>query len=73
MYKCVVDFELECFDEDGRSCDAIMIVEVGSIWEVDLGDKLIDGENRLINNTTNQWIEISDEVLEGYFVKLKQE
>lgn len=67
MYECVVDFELEKYDEDGFWTEEYVTIRKGSQWEIDSESDIIGGEIHLDNVDGTQWIEISKETLNRYF------
>ena len=71
-YICKQGFEIEKFDEDGRSTESTMKVEAGSLWEVDEKASIIGGEIHIKNRENLEWLELSKESLKGLFAPLHQ-
>ena len=74
-YQCVVEFEIEGYDDDGFSTEESMTVYEGSLFvEVEPDKKIIDGEIRLegIEDAEGQWLEITEDTLENNFIKVDE-
>lgn len=68
-YKCIAPFSLDEYDENGFSTGEIHEVKAGEIYEIG-AERIIDGEIHL--NSDTSWLEISREMLEKYFVEVKE-
>lgn len=76
LYKCIKDFYIENYDDNGFSKDTYSRISKGSIWELDeepyrfIGD---DDSIRLLRIWKSKkaktviWIEISKETFEAFF------
>lgn len=75
-YVCIEDFEVPFCDEDGGTTEKYSKVKKGSQWNLDPENTytLTGAELRLENNDDElDWIEISNERLEKYFVEMIDE
>ena len=67
-YKCIKEFAVNRYDEDGARIDDSMKIEEGSVWESsEKPDRIIGGEVFLINREKQQWLEIPKDRLEESF------
>lgn len=66
--KCIKSFSVEKYDGDGFFIEnSEMIIEDGSIWEIEEGtSRIIGGEISLISDKL-EWLEISKETLKENF------
>ncbi|CEQ04103.1 Uncharacterised protein [[Clostridium] sordellii] len=71
MYKCIEGFTVDICDGDGFTIEESgFVVEEGSIWEVnEEAINLLGADIHLEND--DSWIEISKEILEECFIKIK--
>lgn len=71
MYKCIESFVIDIVDGDGFTIEESGdLVEEGSIWEInEEAINILDADIHLENE--NSWIEISREILEQCFIKIK--
>ena len=71
-YKCIKEFELPFFDEDGRMTSGIHKVSTGSIWEY-AHDYSSNSDARLYlkeGNSDFEYIDITYERMEQYFERI---
>lgn len=71
-YKCIKEFELPFFDEDGRMTNGIHKVSEGSIWEY-AHDYTSNSDARLYlkeGNSDFEYIDITDERMKNYFKRV---
>ena len=69
MYKCIKEFSLELYDDNGFIIENEYIdINKGTIWYIpeDEDYRLIDGEVRLENEEMD-WIEITKETFKNNF------
>lgn len=69
MYKCIKEFSLELYDDDGFIIENEYIdINKGTIWYIPEDDdyRLIEGEVRL-ENEEMAWIEITKETFKNNF------
>ena len=77
-YRCKETFYIDKYDEDGFWMEKQMAVVKGSKWQ-----RVINDKNRICGNRSTlklerfalkklQWIEITEETLEGYFELVSQ-
>ena len=68
-YKCIKSFSIPECDDDGFITEQELIVEKGTMWELDdSGYTLIGGEVRLDSvDPFGRWLEITEDTLEEYF------
>jgi hypothetical protein len=72
-YKCIKDFSLDEYDDDGAFTDKQILCEKDSIWETDeianrfIGDKDTVRLIEISNKDSVRWMEISKETLDEYF------
>ena len=69
MYKCIKEFSLELYDDNGFIIEnEYMDINKGTIWYIpeDEDYRFIDGEVRLENEEMN-WIEITKETFKNNF------
>ena len=59
-YRCIKDFEVDGYDDDGFSTEKSIPVRAGSLWENCGPGYVIDGEVHLDDKNGN-WLEISKE------------
>lgn len=72
IYKCVKEFELPFFDEDGRMTDGIHKVSVDSVWEY-ANDYVSNSEARLYlkeGNSDFEYIDITYSRLDEFFIRV---
>lgn len=72
-YVCIEEFEVPILDEEGGTTEKYSKVKKGSQWNLDPENTytLTGAELRLENNDDElDWIEISNETLENYFIKI---
>lgn len=72
-YVCIEDFEVPFCDEDGGTTEKYSKVKKGSQWNLDPENTytLTGAELRLENNDDElDWIEISNETLDNFFVQM---
>lgn len=72
-YICIEEFEIPFCDEDGEITERFSTLKKGSQWNLDPKNTytLTGAELRLENNDDElDWIEISNETLEEYFVEM---
>lgn len=68
IYECTESFELDKYDDNGFSTDGMMVIEKGSLWELnDDGGNIIGSEHHLDNLDGSSWIEIDGDFLKVYF------
>ena len=71
-YKCIKEFELPFFDEDGRMTNCIHTVSKGSVWEY-AHDYTSNSDARLYlkdGNSDFEYIDITFERLKGFFAMI---
>lgn len=71
-YKCIKEFELPFFDEDGRMTDGFHKVSKSSVWEY-AHDYTSNSDTRLYlkdGNSDFEYIDITDERLKEFFVRI---
>ena len=71
-YKCIKEFELPFFDEDGRVTEGIHTISKGSIWEY-AHDYKSNSDVRMYligGNSDFEYIDITYESMEKYFVRV---
>lgn len=66
-YKCKEDFVVFKYDEDGRDTGDTMVIEAGSLWEVDPKANILGGEVHIKNSEKQEWLELSKAALEERF------
>lgn len=69
MYKCIKEFSLELYDDNGFIIENEYVdINEGTIWYIpeDEDYRLIDGEVRLENEAMD-WIEITKETFKNNF------
>ena len=68
VYECKKEFEVAKWDND-NDCfsDELMVIEKGSVWGNNGYGHICDGEVRLDNEDTGEWLELSKETLQEYF------
>ena len=73
-YRCIKEFQIPLYDSetDGWT-DEEMAIKKDSVWSEDNGTKIIDGEIRLENDNTGEWIEITKERLDECFEEIESE
>lgn len=70
-YKCIKGFILDIYDGDGFTMEeGGFMVEEGSMWEVNEEAINVLGTDVHIENEKG-WIEITNEMLENHFIKIK--
>ena len=72
MYKCVKDFNIETYDEDGFSTEKFSVIKSGTEWERNDYTNIIGGDVHLDSVDGSQWIEISNETLKNYFIESEE-
>lgn len=79
-YRCIRDFYIEKYDEDGFFTDKYICIPKGSIWDLSTG-RLEIAESPCVRlervwkskgAKTRPWIEITPEHLEQYFEKAEE-
>lgn len=71
-YKCIKEFELTFFDENGRMTDGIHKVSKGSIWEY-AHDYTSNSDARLYlkeGNSDFEYIDITYDRMENHFIRI---
>lgn len=69
VYECKKGFSVDKWDND-NDCfsDEFMTIEEGSVWSrCGYNYRVIDGEIRLENDDTGDWLEIDKDTLEEHF------
>lgn len=72
-YVCIEEFEIPFCDENGGTTEKYLKVKKGSQWNLDAENTytLTGAELRLENNDDElDWIEISNETLDNFFVQM---
>jgi hypothetical protein len=69
MYRCTKEYSVPMMDDSGSLDEEnMMIIEVGTEWEIDEDTSHIGGEVHL-DSEDGQWIEIERSTLNMYFEK----
>lgn len=72
-YKCIGDFPIDVYDEDGRFTQEQILIKEGSLWETEETDyRFIGGKDTIrlvsdIEGNSYRWIEITEENLSRHF------
>src|SRR5471030_1116773 len=72
-YKCIKDFSLDEYDDNGAFADKQILCEKDSIWETDeianrfIGDKDTVRLIEISNKDSFRWMEVSKEMLDECF------
>lgn len=73
LYMCVKEFVVPKYDDDGFTTNDYIAIEKDSVWELNDDTRHIGGDHHLDKNETLEWVEISNETLESYFVELPEQ
>lgn len=74
-YKCIKEFLIDEYDDNGAFAEKQILCEKDSIWEMDeianrfIGDKETVRLIEISNKDSFRWMEISKEMFEEYFEK----
>lgn len=69
MYKCIRNFNIETYDEDGFPTGKFPVIKIGTEWERNNYTNIIGGDVHLDRVEGSQWIEISNDTLDDYFIE----
>jgi hypothetical protein len=64
IYKCIESFEIEVYDDEGRSTDEYMEILVDSKFEL---TNINQFEPYVMLQSKTQWLDIPVEILDEYF------
>ena len=77
-YRCIKEFNLDDYDEDGFATGGWTTIPIGGVWEVDESPNRIVGGNDTIHldlvgvEPKHQWIEILGSTLSENFELVKE-
>ena len=73
-YKCIQSFQLQTYDDDGRSIEnEYLKVKKGSVWEMDETEGRIIGGDVALNDGNGQWLELTQEHFEKWFEPYRED
>ena len=64
-YRCIRGFDLE--NENGER----LVIEEGSLWEIDRKSNILGGEVHIKNPEKRQWLELTKQAFKEYFEKVQ--
>ena len=70
-YRCIQDFYISEYDEDGFPLDTKTIVSKDSVWELSNMELVVAIKPCVRLEMGTKWIEITPEHLEQYFEKVE--